>query len=252
MADRFADATVLVTGAASGIGRTTATRFADEGARVVAADLDHEAATETVAAIREAGGVAHALDVDVTDPAQVEAMVAETVDVYGPPDVAFNNAGIEGGNADTADLTEDTWDRVVGTNLKGVWLSLKHELPVMAEHGGGAVVNTASIAGFASVGSAAYVASKHGVIGLTRASATEYAEEDVRVNAVCPGFVDTPLLDRAREETPEQLQLAVETQPMGRLATPEEIADAVRWLASEEASFVTGNAYPVDGGFLAR
>jgi NAD(P)-dependent dehydrogenase (short-subunit alcohol dehydrogenase family) len=252
MADGYEDATALVTGAASGIGRATAERFAEAGANVVAADLDREGAEATAAALRDAGGEAHALTVDVTDSAQVEAMVAETVDRYGSLDVAFNNAGIEEGTGDTAELAEDTWDRVVGTNLKGVWLCLKHELPVMVEHGGGAIVNTASIAGFASVGSAPYVASKHGVVGLTRTAATEYADEGVRVNAVCPGFVDTPLLDRAREESPEELELAVEAQPLGRMGEPGEIADTVRWLLSEEASFVTGNAYPVDGGFLAQ
>lgn len=250
--DGYEDATALVTGAASGIGRVTAERFAEAGASVVAADLDREGAEATAEAVRDAGGEAHAIAVDVTDAAAVEAMVAETTDRYGSLDVAFNNAGVEEGNADTADLTEDTWDRVVGTNLKGVWLCLKHELPAMAEQGGGAIVNTSSIAGFSAVGSAAYVASKHGVVGLTRSAATEYADDGVRVNAVCPGFVDTPLLDRAREETPEALELAVQSQPLGRLAEPGEIADAVRWLCSPEASFVTGNAYPVDGGFLAQ
>lgn len=249
---RFTDTVAIVTGGGSGIGRATSTRLAADGASVVVADVAVDAGEETVAHIRADGGTAHFVHTDVTESESVAAMVAEATDVFGPPAVAINNAGIAGENVPTADLSVDDWDRVTDVNLKGVWLSLRHELPVMADHGGGAVVNTASISGMAAVGPAPYVASKHGVIGLTRVAATEYAADGVRVNAVCPGFIDTPLLDPAREAAGEALNLAVEAQPLSRLGEPEEIADAVAWLCSDEASFATGNAFPIDGGYLAR
>lgn len=249
---RLEGKTAIVTGAASGIGRATARQFATEGATVVVADVAREAGRETAAAIRDDGGEATFQAVDVTDADQVAALVEGTVDRHGSLDLAFNNAGIEGTSEPLAEQSEADWDSVVDTNLKGVWLCMKHELPAMAGGGGGAIVNTSSIAGMAAVGAAPYVASKHGVIGLTRVAATEYADADIRVNAVCPGFIDTPLLDRAREESAEALQLAVEAQPLGRFGRPEEVAATAVWLCSEAASFVTGNAYPVDGGYMAR
>jgi NAD(P)-dependent dehydrogenase (short-subunit alcohol dehydrogenase family) len=250
MARSFEDRTAVVTGGASGIGRATAERFASEGANVVVADVATGAGRETVGAIESAGGTATFVETDVSDPAAVEGMIRKAVDRYGSLDVAHNNAGIGGEDNRLAAQSEEHWDRVMAVNLKGVWLCMKHELRVMAETGGGAVVNTASIAGLAAAGHAAYVASKHGVIGLTRVAAREYARDDVRVNAVCPGVVDTQLSRRGQED-PEEVDPYVDLQAFDRLGTPEEIAAAVVWLSSPEASFVTGGAYPVDGGYMA-
>lgn len=248
----FEGKTAIVTGAASGIGRKTAERFAAEGANVVVADIDTDGADETLARIEADGGEARVVEVDVTDSTQVEALVEETVEAYGALDVAHNNAGIEGDDAPMADQTEENWDRVVDIDLKGVWLGMKHEIPAMIESDGdGAIVNTSSIAGLSAAGATPYAASKHGVIGLTRVAATEYAQSGIRVNAVCPGVIDTEMVQRSGEESPDELEQFVQMQPLGRMGTPEEIANAVVWLASEEASFVTGNAYPVEGGYTA-
>lgn len=246
----FDGKTAIVTGAASGIGRATAERFAADGANVVVADVAVDGAEETVDRIESNGGTAHFVRADVTDAAQVKALVEETVDTYGTLDIAHNNAGIEGKNVHTADQSEDDWDRVIDINLKGVWLGLKHEIPAMIESGGGAIVNTSSIAGLSAAGPAPYTASKHGVVGLTRVAATEYAD-DVRVNAVCPSAIDTEMVQRSEEDSSEALDQFVQMQSIKRMGSPEEIANAVVWLASEEASFVTGNAYPVDGGYMA-
>jgi NAD(P)-dependent dehydrogenase (short-subunit alcohol dehydrogenase family) len=243
--------TAIVTGAASGIGRATAERFAAEGANVVVADVVVDGAEETADQIESDGGTAHVVEVDVTNSTQLEALVEETVEVYGSLDIAHNNAGIEGESVPTTEQSEEGWDRVIDINLKGVWLGLKHEIPAMIETGGGSIVNTSSIAGLSAVGPAAYTASKHGVIGLTRVAATEYAQEDIRVNAVCPGVIGTEMVQRSEEESSEQLEKFVQMQPLGRMGAPEEISNAVVWLASEEASFVTGNAYPVEGGYTA-
>jgi len=245
------DKTAIVTGGASGIGRRTAERFGAEGANVVVADVLADEGAETVEEIESAGGTALFVETDVTDPEDAEAMVREAVETYGGLDVAHNNAGIEGDDAPMAEQTEENWARVIDINLKGVWLGMKYELQEMADDGGGAIVNTSSIAGLTAAGGTPYVASKHGVIGLTRVAATEYAQAGVRVNAVCPGVIETPMVERAAEEDPEGIEQFVQMQPLGRMGRPEEIANAVVWLASEEASFVTGNAYPVDGGFMA-
>jgi NAD(P)-dependent dehydrogenase (short-subunit alcohol dehydrogenase family) len=243
--------TLLVIGGASGIGAKTAERFGEEGANVVVADVTADEGRETVEGIESTGGTATFVETDVSDSDDVAAMVQHAVDTYGGLDVAVNNAGIEGETDPFAEQTEDNWDRVIDVNLKGVWLSVKHELRAMAENGGGSIVNTSSIAGLAAAGPTPYVASKHGVVGLTRVAAAEYADAGVRVNAVCPGVIDTPMVDRAAAEDPEAIERFVGMQPLDRMGTPEEVASAVIWLASEEASFVTGTAYPIDGGYTA-
>lgn len=248
----FAGETAIVTGAGSGIGRRVARRLATEGAQVVVADVDTEGAATTVEQIDDAGGTATVVETDVTDADDVRSMVETAVDTYGGLDIAVNNAGIEGDSAPLAEQSVDNWEAVIGVNLRGVWLSLKHELPELVDGGGGAVVNTASIAGEVAAGAAPYVASKHGVIGLTRVAAAEYAESEVRVNAVSPGVIDTPMVERARTADEAALDQFVGMQPLDRMGTTTEVANAVTWLCSDEASFVTGSAYPVDGGYLAR
>jgi NAD(P)-dependent dehydrogenase (short-subunit alcohol dehydrogenase family) len=244
----------LITGAGGGIGRATALAFAREGARVAAADLAAEAAQETVALINAKGGQALALSGEVASDAGVKAMVAAAVAAFGRLDCAFNNAGIAGWQVEaagqkTADWSEAAFDRMIAVNLKGVWLCMKHEIVQMLAQGGGAIVNTASIAGLAGLPtSSAYVAAKHGVVGLTRTAAIEYAEAGIRVNAVCPGFIRTPM---TAPMTPQRSEAAMAQTPARRKGEPEEIAEMVVWLASERASYVTGAAYNVDGGFMA-
>jgi len=245
------DKTAIVTGAGSGIGRKSAVRFAEEGANVVVADVDTDGGHETVSRIESDGGEATFVETDVSDPDDVAAMVDATVETYGGLDVAHNNAGIEGDqDASLAEFSVEEWNQITGVDLDGVWHCLKHEIQEMVDSGG-AIVNTSSIAGLSAAGNAPYAASKHGVVGLTRVAASEYAEEDIRVNAVCPGVIDTPMVDRAEEDAPAELQQFVGMQPLGRKGTPTEVANLVVWLCSAEASFVTGNAYPVDGGYMA-
>jgi NAD(P)-dependent dehydrogenase (short-subunit alcohol dehydrogenase family) len=203
--------------------------------------------------IKKAGGEAIFVKADVSKAAEVEAMVNKAVETYGRLDCTFNNAGVEGVFATTADCTEETWDRVITINLKGVWLCMKYEIAQMLKQGGGTIVNTASVAGL--VGGAlmpAYVASKHGVVGLTRTAALEYAKSGIRVNAVCPGAIRTPMMERGIALRPEFEGQALAAEPIGRMGRPEEIAEAVAWLCSEAASFVTGHAMAVDGGMVAQ
>ncbi len=245
----------LVTGAASGIGRATSLVMSREGAAVVVSDVNADGAEETLSAIKEAGGDGMFVHADVSRPDDVAALVAQVASAYGRLDCAYNNAGIEGYMAGRLhEYPENQWDRLMDINLKGVWLCLKHEIPQMMEQGGGAIVNTASAAGL--VGSrrlSAYVASKHAVVGLTKAAALEYARDGIRVNAVCPGIIDTPMVRRLIGGREADYEAAIPSrQPIGRLGTPEEIAESVTWLCSDAASLVTGLAMAVDGGFTAQ
>lgn len=250
---KFAGKVALVTGGSFGIGRATALAFARDGARVVVADIDAAGGEETVASIVALKGEAIFVHTDVSKNEQVAALVDTTLKAYGRLDCAFNNAGIEGVMASTHETTEDNWDRVLAVNLKSVWLCLKHELPHMLRQGHGAIVNCSSIAGLVGFPSAsAYVASKHGVVGLTRTAALESAKLGVRVNAVCPGIIRTPMIDRATGGKAEAEAAFLAGQPIGRMGTPEEVASAVLWLCSDDASLMTGQAIAVDGGWVAQ
>jgi NAD(P)-dependent dehydrogenase (short-subunit alcohol dehydrogenase family) len=251
MAAMFADKVVLVTGGGSGIGRATALAFARERAKIVVADIDLETAGATVTAITEAGGQARAVRADVASEADVAAMVKAAVNAFGRLDCAFNNAGIGGGQHPVHEWDLADFRRVLDVNLIGVWLCLKYEVPVMLEQGSGAIVNNASVAGLrGAMALAPYAASKHGVIGLTRTAAREYAGRGVRVNAVCPGFTDTPIL-KGLGEDPELMQRIVGQIPIQRLGRPEEVAAAVLWLCCDASALAVGQAMVLDGGFSA-
>ena len=244
----------LVTGGGGGIGRAASLAFAREGARVAVADFAAAAAHETVAQINADGGQAITLTGDVTRAGDVRAMIGDTIATYGRLDCAFNNAGIAPYQVDasgkkTAEWSEESFDRMIAVNLKGVWLCMKEELPQMQQQGGGAIVNTASIAGLIGlVTSSAYVAAKHGVIGLTKTAALEYADAKIRVNAVCPGFIKTQMTEETMRRRGEAIMAQI---PARRMGEPGEIAEMVVWLCSERASYVTGAAYNVDGGWMA-
>jgi NAD(P)-dependent dehydrogenase (short-subunit alcohol dehydrogenase family) len=243
----------IVTGASTGIGRATAFALAAEGAAVVIADIDVERGKQTAQEIVDKGSEALFVETDVADDASVAAMVERTVDEFGGLDLAFNNAGIEGTPATTHTCTPDNWQRTLAVNLTGVWSCMRHEIPRMLDRGGGSIVNCSSVAGlvgFANI--PAYTASKHGVVGLTKTAALEYAKEGVRVNAVCPGVIDTEMVDRFTGQQPEAEAALLGSEPIGRLGRPEEIADAVVWLCSPRASFVTGQAIAIDGGFVTQ
>ena len=253
MSLQFADKAALVTGGASGIGRAAALSFAHGGARVVVADVDQVGGEETVRLVKTEGGEAVFVKTDVRRAFDVEAMVAVAVQSFGRLDIAFNNAGVLGSGAAMIDFTEDDWDDVMGINLKGVWLCMKHEIPAMIQAGGGAIVNTSSIAGLVgSQHSPAYAASKHGVVGLTKTAALQYAPQGIRVNCVCPAAVYSPMLETLVTRNPQVGDRLLASQPNGRFASPEEVAAVVTWLCSDAASFVTGAALPVDGGYTAQ
>jgi NAD(P)-dependent dehydrogenase (short-subunit alcohol dehydrogenase family) len=252
MTTQFEGKVALVTGAASGIGRASALAFAREGAKTVVADVLVEGGEETVRMIKEAGGDALLVRTDVSKSAEVEGLMQKIVETYGRLDYAHNNAGIAGADAPTADCTEENWDHTIAINLKGVWLCMKYEIPQMLKQGGGAIVNTASTAGLVGLeGSPAYCASKGGVVQLTRAAALDYAKAGIRVNAVCPGVIRTPMVEPLVGD-PEAEAGLIAVEPIGRMGKPEEVAEAVVWLCSDAASFVTGTAMPVDGGLVAQ
>lgn len=243
----------LVTGAASGIGRATALALAREGAKLLVCDVDDAQGKSTVGEIAAAGGEARYAHVDVTDESQVEAMLRKALESFGRLDCAVNNAGITGPGGLIPDYDLETWNRILAVDLTGVFLCLKHEIPVLRDAGGGAIVNMASGAGLIAVpGLAPYCASKHGVLGLTKTAALENATSGVRVNAICPGSTDTPLLRGAMAQDPRLEKMVLANQPGGRLGLPEEIAEAAVWLCSDRASFVTGESMLVDGGAVAR
>lgn len=255
MSRRLDGRVALVTGAASGIGRSTALAFAGYGTSVVVADVADEQGRQTVDLIEAAGGDAMYVRADASRTQDVDRLLTTTVETYGRLDYAHNNAGIEGSVAPgTAfhEYPEDAWDQVLSINLKGVWLCMKAEISQMLKQGGGVIVNTASVAGLVGGFGSAYTAAKHGVVGLTKAAALDYAARNIRVNAVCPGGIRTPMLDRVFARRPELEAAFVAGEPVGRLGRPEEIAAVVVWLCSDEASFLTGVALPVDGGWVAR
>lgn len=252
MISQLSGKVALVTGAGSGIGRATALAFARQGAKVVIADVAADAGEETAALARAENTDALFVRTDVSQRADVEALVQAAVDQYGRLDYAHNNAGIPGPQALLADYGEETWDQVIATNLKGIWLCMKYEIQQMLRQGGGSIVNTSSVAGLrGSQGVSAYVASKHGIIGLTRAAALEYARDGIRINAIAPGTIQTPMLDRFTGGDELTLEQFAKSEPVGRLGSPDEVAQAVLWLCSDSASFVTGATIAVDGGRLA-
>jgi NAD(P)-dependent dehydrogenase (short-subunit alcohol dehydrogenase family) len=244
----------LVTGAASGIGRATALAFAREGAKLVLADVNEKGGEEVLRIVKENDGEAIFVECDVTDVRAVEEMVKQGVEAFGGLDCAFNNAGIEGEIAPTAECSEENWERVIEVNLKGVWLCMKYEIRQMLGRGGGSIVNTSSVSGLlGDPNHPAYAASKHGVSGLTQSAALEYARSGIRINAVCPAAIRTPMIERALEADPElSWENLADGHPMGRIGEPEEVAEAVVWLCSDGASFVTGHLLPVDGGLVAE
>jgi NAD(P)-dependent dehydrogenase (short-subunit alcohol dehydrogenase family) len=243
----------LVTGASAGIGRATALAFAQSGAQVVVSDVAVEGGEETVRLIKAADGEAIFVQADVAKESDVEALVRTTIKQYGRLDYACNNAGIEGVSLPTAEYPTEIWQKVIAVNLTGVWLCMKHEIPALLKNGG-AIVNMASILGTVGFANAsAYTAAKHGVIGMTKVAAIEYATQGIRINAVCPGFIATPMLERAGMlENPELREMLENMHPVKRMGRPEEIASAVVWLCSAESSFVTGHAMLVDGGYIAQ
>ncbi len=249
---RLAGKVAVITGAASGIGRATALLFAAEGAKVVAADWDEQKGASVVDEVRRAGGDATFVKADVSSTDDIRRMIDAAVESYGRLDVLFNNAGVEGETAPTADCSVENWDRVIDINLKSVFLGMKYAIPAMLKNGGGAIINNASVAGMVGFpGIPAYCASKGGVIQLTKTAAIEYARQNIRVNAICPGVIATPMIERVIGGSAERQQAIEATEPIGRFGKPEEVARLALFLASDDASFCTGAPFIIDGGFVA-
>lgn len=244
--------TIVITGAASGLGKATALAAARYGARLAICDVNAAGVAETTQLASELGAAVIHDSVDVSNAEQVEAFMKRTAAEYGKIDGAFNNAGVGGALTRVHMLTEDLWDQCINVNLKGVWLCMKYEVPHMRGDGGGAIVNMASVAGLIGFPmNAVYAASKHGVVGLTKSAAAEYARNNIRVNAVCPGYTDTPMVSMIDEVRPGMVEASLQNVPMKRLGTPEEIAETVCFLLSDRAPFLTGQAIAIDGGLLA-
>ena len=251
MEKTFEGKVALVTGGSFGIGRATAIAFAKKGARVVVSDIIED--NETLDTIKKEGGEGIFIKCDVGSITEVEALMKKIKNHYGRLDYAFNNAGIEGVPAEIQDGLEEDWDRTINVNLKGVWSCMKYQIPIMLDQGGGSIVNCASIAGLVGFPNLSpYVASKHAVVGITKTAALETAQKGIRVNAVCPGVIKTPMIDRFTGKQKEAEQAFIAKKPMGRMGEPEEVATAVLWLCSDEASFVTGQALAVDGGWIVQ
>jgi NAD(P)-dependent dehydrogenase (short-subunit alcohol dehydrogenase family) len=257
----FTDKVVIVTGGSSGIGRATAVAFAQENANIIIADLEEEKGQGTVHRIRESGGEGLFVKTDVSQEAQVKALIKKTIKMYGRLDYAFNNAGIIGPRKLLAEQHAQNFNRIIAVNVRSVWLCMKYEVNQMLKDGGGIIVNTSSVAGLVGAfGLSIYSASKHAILGLTKTAALEYASQGIRINAICPGVTETPMIDATRNPVEDKVKIAplagetrpFERCPLGRTATPEEIAGAVLWLFSPAASYVIGHSLLVDGGFIAQ
>lgn len=250
----FKNKSIIITGAASGIGRDTALLLAEKGARVTISDVDEVNLHETAGLIKKTGGTVHAVVSDISVESDVKKLVQEAVKKFDGLHGACNNAGVGGELAPTADYTVQEWDRVVNINLRGQWLCMKYQIPEILKQGGGSIVNVASILGVVSFANApAYVAAKHGLLGLTKTAALEYSAKGIRVNAIAPAFIETPMLERAGLTTdPEQKKMIVQLHPIGRLGTPREVANAIVWLISDESSFISGHTLLVDGAYTVQ